>query len=62
MIGIRWPVPLEIIEESGPVWQEPMDLEIAQGKRGGVIDADDRRDVFGEPFDQLTCPPVVPRS
>jgi hypothetical protein len=52
MIGICRPVPLEIIEEGGPVRQQPMDLEIAQGKREGVIDADDRRDVLGESFDQ----------
>ena len=52
MIGISRPVPLEIIEKSGPVWQEPMDLEVAQGKREGVIDADDRWDVLSKSFDQ----------
>ncbi len=45
MTSIRRPVPLEIVEESGPVWQEAVDFEIAQGKREGVIDADDCRDV-----------------
>lgn len=52
MIGIRRPMPLEIIQERWPVRQQPMDLKVAQGKREGVVDADDCRDVLGKSFDQ----------
>ena len=46
------PVALEIVEERRPVGLQAMHLEIAQREREAVVDADQRRRVFGEPLDQ----------
>jgi hypothetical protein len=43
---------LEIVKEGRPVGLQAILLEIAQREREAVIDADKRRQVFGQPFDQ----------
>ena len=61
MIFVGWPMLPEIVEEGGPIVLQRMSLEIAQGKREAVIDADERRSALGEPPDQpfgnpASCP------
>ena len=60
------PMPLEIVEERRPVGLEAMYLEIAQRKREAVVDADQRRCVFGQsldkPFGDAAPRPVFARA
>ena len=52
VILVGRPMALEIVEERRPVGLEAMHLEIAQREREAVVDADQRRHVLGQPFDQ----------
>ena len=45
------PMLLKIVEESGPVRIDATRLEIAHRERKAVVDADNRRSVFGELLD-----------
>jgi hypothetical protein len=41
---------LEIVEELRPIGLESMDLEIAQGERESVVDANQRRRFLSQPI------------
>jgi hypothetical protein len=45
-------VAVEIVEEVPPVGRQQVNLEVAQREREGVVDADQRRRILGEPFHQ----------
>lgn len=52
MILIGRPVPVEVLEKGRPVERKSIPLEILKGERESMVDADQRSDRFGEPFDQ----------
>ena len=66
VVFIGRPVPLEVFEERRPIGRQVVNLEIPQWKRKAMVDADQRRHVFGDarhqPFRNAAPRPVSARA
>ena len=68
-IGVRFvgrPVLLEIEQEVWPVWGKAMPVEVGDGEREAVVDADQgwdvRREFLAKPLGETPPRPVLPRT
>jgi len=60
------PMPVEVIQEGGPIWRQAMNLKVPQGERKCVIYADEgwrpRADLGNQPFGDTAACPVLARA
>jgi hypothetical protein len=49
------PIAFKIVEKGRPIWQQLMDLEVAQRKREAMVDADKGWNVTRQRFDDPFC-------
>lgn len=66
VVVICWPVVLEVVEEGRPVVGQTVGIEVADGEREGVVDADEGRGAIekfgGEPMGEAAAGPVFARA
>ncbi len=66
MVIICRPMTLKVLQKGSPIERQTMLCEVPERERKAVVDADKRRDIFGQnlrqPFcDPATCP-ILPRT